>query len=509
MSQRVLATLLPLAISATFELGCSSAAGDSSGTMGTGSAGDTSGTPSGGTALPSGSEAGSGDPGATTTSTPSTTNATGDTSDAGDPTGDETGGPGPVGPGSCAPIEPPNLDCGEALVRCVAPQGDANAEYTSIQEAADASGEAGSVVVVHPGNYAGFTINQSGQQDAPITYYALEGVVIDSAADTGDGIRLQDVSYVTIQGFSIEGPDARCIAARGASPVDPMVGLVITEVRCEGANVEGFYLSEVSESLVQGNVIIGPGANGDTRSHGIYLANAGADNTRISCNSISGASADESNGVHLNGDLSVGGDGIITGVVFYANRIFDNSQNGINIDGGQEITFIDNLIYNNGRHAIRAYAIDGAQGPQGLVAISNTLASSVGSGFKTSEDLGGHVLFNNVLIAFSDEPALSTEDATITADNNGVQGGFTVDGGGTVLSLAQWQGLGHGAGTVVIDPASDFADVGGGDWSLSAQSVCEDAGRDALAGHDAPDLDLAGQPRPAGGGQDIGAYETQ
>src|SRR3989304_3196929 len=99
----------------------------------------------------------------------------------------------------------------------------------------------------------------------------------------------------------------RCIAARNASPTAPMKGITIHDVTCTNAGHEGFYLSEVSQSLIENNTISGSGANGQERGHGIYLANAGSDNTTLRGNRISGMQAADSAGIHFNGDASVEG----------------------------------------------------------------------------------------------------------------------------------------------------------------------------------------------------------
>jgi hypothetical protein len=78
------------------------------------------------------------------------------------------------------------------------------------------------------------------------------------------------------------------------------------------------------------------------------------------------------------------------------------------------------------------------------------------------------------------------------------------DGDATILDLAEWQALGYDTHSFVATPAQHFL-VPGSDFHLLASSAAVDAGTAAGA----PSFDLAGGPRPVGGGIDIGAYEVQ
>ncbi|MEQ1506403.1 MAG: right-handed parallel beta-helix repeat-containing protein [Myxococcota bacterium] len=393
----------------------------------------------------------------------------------------------------CPELPPVDTDCTKAEVVCV------GSEVDTLAAAARQVGP-GSTVVVAPGRYDGVEIDVSGTEAAPIVWYADGAVELDQPGPTGDGIRLTDASWVTIRGFTITDPPERCIAARDARPTDPMVGLVIAEVTCERSGVEGFYLSEVSDSVIRRNTITTTGTSGSSRSHGIYLANAGSDGTTLDCNTISGATTAESNGIHFNGDASVGGDGVISGLTVAGNVVFGNLQNGFNLDGVQDSLFIGNLVYDNGQHALRAYRIDGAQGPRGLVVIANTLIGD--AAFKTSEDGGDHVVFDNVLVATSgEEGAISIDSAsTFQSASNLIVGRITPDDQRTFLTLAEWQDAGYDAGSVTA-PVGTLFDA---DYTPAAGSIGIDAGIPSFAGHDAPTVDLRGTPRPT---SDLGAIE--
>ena len=57
-------------------------------------------------------------------------------------------------------------------------------------------------------------------------------------------------------------------------------------------------------------------------------------------------------GIHVNGDVSEGGMGLVTNALIKNNLIYNNGQNGINADGLQTSTIENNLIYNYGSYGI-------------------------------------------------------------------------------------------------------------------------------------------------------------
>jgi parallel beta-helix repeat protein len=380
--------------------------------------------------------------------------------------------------------------------------GTADKPWATLQHAADVVAP-GDEVVVLDGTYAGFRLETSGTADDNIRFRAAgEGAVINADGPTGDGIRLQNASYIIIEGFRIENVTARGIAHRGATPDEPVFGLAIRGNTVISTGAEGMYLSEVADSLIENNTIAG------ADNHGIYLANAGSDGTTIRGNNISGS---RTAAIHFNGDLSIGGDGIINGLLIENNVLHDNGQNGLNMDGVQDSVIQNNLIYGNDLNGIRAYAIDAAEGPRGLRIVNNTIHVPQDGYWcvRITEDLGANVVFNNILM--NDYPyggSIALDDtAGFASAHNAVVGRFTPDRGDTILTLAEWQQLGYDAGSFIAQPSELFVDASAADYRLKAGSDAVDAGLSEFAGHSAPGSDIVGVERPAGTAVDIGAYE--
>ena len=65
-----------------------------------------------------------------------------------------------------------------------------------------------------------------------------------------------------------------------------------------GANI---YASQVADSPIEGNT------SNDSPGHGMYLANAGADNTTLRGDLVFDNAI---SGIHFNGDATLGGDGV-------------------------------------------------------------------------------------------------------------------------------------------------------------------------------------------------------
>ena len=278
-----------------------------------------------------------------------------------------------------------------------------------------------------------------------------------------------------------------------------MHGVVIRYNEVRDSQSTNIYASEVADSVVEGNV-----TSGSRNSHGIYVTNGGSDNTIVRYNLTYGNGV---NGIHFNGDASVGGDGLHTGLLVEGNIIHDNVANGIDADGVYDSTFVNNLIYANGRHGIRVFQIDASGGARNLVIANNTIADNAGSAIKLTQDAGGHRIFNNVLLG--NAMAIVVSNTSFSADYNVVDSGsvLSFDGENSTMNLSTWQANGHGSHSVVSTRAAEFVDAANRDYHLISNALAVDFGTASLSGSSAPGSDINGVARPLGGAIDAGAYE--
>lgn len=403
------------------------------------------------------------------------------------------------------------LACGTTVL-CVDDTAGAAQEYSTIQAAVNVA-RAGDTVLVYDGIYSGFTISSSGTSSNPIAIKAQgSSAVINQANSSGEGITISNASYITIEGFTITGMSGYGMATHNASPTSPMHGLVIRNNTVQNSGSTNIYMSEVADSLIEGN-----SASGSAASHGIYLANGGSDNTILRGNRCFN---NFKNGIHFNGDLSVGGDGLHSGLTVEDNVLYSNTDNGIDADGVQDSVFQNNLIYGNGRNALRVFggggadpnlAGDSAAGPKNLRIINNTLLTLGHSGWpvKLTEDLGGHVIFNNILLSDdSSKGSLCVANVNFASINNAVVNRFSLDGDTTLISLSAWQASGYDQNSFLTSASSLFVNTGANDYRLQAGAPAIDAGRTSLNSVSAPATDILSVARPQGSAYDIGAYES-
>lgn len=327
--------------------------------------------------------------------------------------------------------------------------GSASQPFATIQKAANVA-QAGDVVSIAAGTYTGFTVTRSGTQSNRIEFIA-NGVVNLRQASNGYGVYINNASYITIDGFSIANTTSKGIAARGATPDDPMNGLIIRNNDISDTQEEGMYLSEVANSVIENNSLSNVGKAGvQTTGHGIYLANAGSKNTTIRGNTFSAPTNSWGEGLHVNGDASVGGDGIISGLVVENNRFLGGFNNGLSLDGVQNSDFRNNIIIDTHHHGIRAYGEDGAQGPKGLRIVNNTISAPAGNAVKTSEDSGASIVFNNILSGRDGATSFGT--AATTASNLSTFAASLID----FLPTAAAIGAGVNSLAGVSAPATDL-----------------------------------------------------
>lgn len=378
--------------------------------------------------------------------------------------------------------------------------GTSQAPWATLQHAADQV-VAGDTVLVASGDYAGFQLSTSGTEGAPITFRSADGEAPRITADnpsTPDGLNLEGASWIVIEGFEVDGRSRAGIRAVLCEHV------TIRGNSCDSNGTWGIFTGFCDDLLIEENAT---SRSGD--EHGIYVSNSG-DRPVIRNNLIWGNHA---NGIHMNGDASMGGDGLISDALVENNIIWDNGEgggSGINMDGVQYSLVRNNLIFTTQASGISLYRIDGAEGSNNNRVLNNTvLVASDGRWALNIQDSStGNVVRNNVFWSeHGYRGAMSVCAGCLTgfsSDHNAVEDRFTLDDGDSVMSLAEWRtATGQDVDSFVATPSELFESVAGNDYHLKEGSSAVDAGETRAD----VEADLENTPRPLGAGHDIGAFE--
>lgn len=362
---------------------------------------------------------------------------------------------------------------------------------------------AGDSVIVLAGTYAGFYHTTSGTALQRIIFKAQPGVIINSPnATTSDGINLEGASYVTIDGFEVNG-----VPRAGIRSVINE-GVIITNNKCDQNGVWGILTGFSENIIIENNV-----CSRSVQQHGIYFSNS-ADNPIIR-NNICWGNSDC--GIHMNGDVSLGGDGIISNALVEKNIIYNNGVgggSGINCDGVQNSIIQNNLLYNNHASGISLYMIDGGAPASGNVIVNNTILQPNDGrwALNVSDGSINNKVFNNIFYSsHTFRGSISVDAASMPgfkSNNNILTNRMSNDGGNSNMTLAQWQQQTYAdSSSVIAVPAALFVNVSANNYHLLVNSVAVNAGRSSYYNASAPLTDLENNPRPQGNAIDIGAYE--
>lgn len=373
--------------------------------------------------------------------------------------------------------------------------------FETLQHAADIV-QPGDTVYVMGGIYTGFYLTTSGTATERITFLAEQDVVIDTPnAITDDGINLEGASFITIEGFLIEN-----MPRAGIRSVNNE-GVRLLYNDCSENGVWGIFTGfsegiEIGYNLCQYSI----------EEHGIYLSNS-ADNAHVHhnlCSYNNGA------GIHINGDESMGGDGVISNLWIEKNTINFNGVAGgsaINCDGVQNSRIENNLIYGNHASGISLYQIDAAEPSHNNVIANNTIMMPEDGrwGLNITNGSSNNVAFNNIILSkHSFRGSLTLDEvsmATFHAEANIYSDRISVDDGSTVISLSDWQSLAQQDLSTVVADSSDLFDIPGNYYHPIIGSLAENTGLDTFYGMDAPLSDILDETRPWNGGYEIGCYE--
>ena len=275
-------------------------------------------------------------------------------------------------------------------------------------------------------------------------------------------------------------------------------------IASDAAFSRGILTGFCNDLLIENNVTSRAAAE-----HGIYVSNSAK--RYVVRNNIS--FGNRACGIHNNGDVSLGGDGINSDALIEGNVLYDNGVGGgsaINCDGVQNSVIRNNLIYDQHASGISLYRIDGGGPSTGNLIVNNTilLAGNGRWNLNLQDAATGNTAYNNILENANlgrGSISISVDSlAGFTSDYNSVVDRFTTDGGNTRLSLVAWRMMtGQDRRSFLAAPAALFVNAAAHDYHLAAMSPALDTGTPMKA----PAADIEGNPRPAGGGFDVGAYE--
>jgi hypothetical protein len=360
--------------------------------------------------------------------------------------------------------------------------------------------QAGDTVLINPGTYqGGIYVDSSGTPSAPITFRANgPSVIIEKSGGVRDAFYIENADYIVVEGLTIQH------ATRAGMRLSYANHMTIRNCTFANNGTWGLFTDFSDYTLVEDSE-----SYGAVEQHGIYISNS-SDYPTIRRNRLHHNNAC---GLHMNGDISMGGDGIISYGLVEGNIIYENGAgggSGINMDGVTHTMVRNNLLYNNHASGISLYKIDGGSGSHDNQVYNNTiLVASDGRwaiNIPGAEDTNNQ-LYNNILYnAHSWHGSISIASPTLpgfASDFNVVMNRLSSDDGDSSMSLTAWQALGYDAHSIIATPAQLFVNPAAADYHLKAGSPAVDHGVTLTQ----VTQDLEGNQRPAGAAFDIGAYE--
>ena len=374
--------------------------------------------------------------------------------------------------------------------------------FLTLQHASDQT-VAGDTVFVANGTYVGFDHrNTNGTMANPIVFKALGNNVLINASGPirDDGINIENADFIVIDGFITNN----MIGTGNGIRIVLSDNCVVRNCRCDNNAERGIFTAFTDDILIEYNV-----CTNSLDEHGIYVSNS-SDRPIIRYNECYG---NNNIGIHMNGDASAGGDGIISDALVYGNILHDNKlAAGINMDGLENPTIYNNLIYNNhNAQGIALFQGNGAIVTSGAKIFNNTIIVPSDGRWGILVRDGANVgtqIYNNIIInQHAWRGCIAVEStASFTSDYNILNDKMSASGDGSTITLAAWQALGLDAHSILAGTlASLFVDSAANDYHLLSSSQATNAGTNLVNAIVSDDLE--GTPRPLQTGYDIGAYE--
>ncbi len=336
---------------------------------------------------------------------------------------------------------------------------------------------AGDTVFVADGNYAGFMIQTAGTATSRIVFKALgTGANISSRnPTTADGINIEswtgteNADYITIDGFNVFNQPRMGIRAIAGT------GIIIQNCTSRNNASNGIFSGDTPNIQVLNNRAYLNGTG--SMEHNIYISNALSDNPIVRGNVIYDANA--GNGLQLNGDWEMGGDGFIDNAVVENNIVYSNASKGLSLISVRNGRFQNNIVYNNGPAAGGIHLVDqlGQNFSTGNVVTHNTIDEPNQASIRVNTGSTNNIIFNNISIGST---------------------GIIFEGTGNYQSN-NYSSTG-GAGIFINYAAHDY--------HLAAGSPAINFGLSTYRSVTPPAVDIESGARPQNGLFDVGAYEV-
>lgn len=324
--------------------------------------------------------------------------------------------------------------------------------FLTIQHAANLV-IAGDTVFVENGTYKGLDLrNVNGTAVNPIVFKGIGNNVLinQSGPLRDDGINIENADYIIIDGFTINN-------MKGSGNGIRMVlsdNCIIRNCSCDNNARRGIFTGFTDDIIIEYNI-----CTNSVGEHGIYVSNS-SDRPIIRFNECYG---NNKIGIHLNGDLSAGGDGIISDALIYDNIIHNNNLSaGINMDGLQNPVVYNNLIYNNHKaQGIALFQQDGAIVTNGAKIYNNIIIvpSDGRWGILVKDGANNNTeIYNNIIInQHSFRGSIIAEDVSqFTSNNNILNDKMSYTDEGNVISLAAWQALELDTNSLLANPINSI-----------------------------------------------------
>ena len=368
-----------------------------------------------------------------------------------------------------------------------------------------------------------------------------------SVVRPGDEIIVADGRYlgfdmVRLRGFTLRAPGRKALimptSDRGkGSPFNMLIwecsDVVIDGMQTFKAETAGMRLVQCHKTTVRNGVFGNNGkwgivtshctdllledndCYGSKMEHGIYVANSG-DNPTVRGNRLHDNAG---SGLRSNGDVTEGGDGIISGAVFENNVIYNNGSNAanrgaaINLDGLQDGIIRNNLLYANQGSGIALFKGGGAAGPKGMQILHNTIIMPADGRYnlRITDAIGPILVRNNIF--YSDNKSRGFIFWDTSTDVSHTDSDYNVFGGARHVApdakkprvyVPDWIKQGHETHSIASSTLNSlFVDYENGDYHLDPISPAVDRGEPLPS----VKRDIEGTARPQGTAPDAGAYE--